>query len=159
VSISCREICLILLRDLRFGVRSLQKVSVDFVPRNLFDFAEGPVRSLQAVSIDFVPRNLFDFAEGPVVRYVISTGSECPLSFLFWLIFLIISADRSYYTLLFSGALHIILIVSDLLLRSCWLTVCEFAAKPNVYSHLGSLISHVCPLLVAQCQFLHRCSP
>jgi hypothetical protein len=43
VSISCREICLILLRDLCFGVRSLQIVSVNFVPRNLFDFAEGPV--------------------------------------------------------------------------------------------------------------------
>ena len=136
MSISCREICLILLRDLWFGVRSLQFVSVDFVPQNLFDFAEGPV-----------------------VRCATSTESECPLSFLFWLIFLIISADRLYYALLFSGALHIILIVSDLLLRSCWLTVCEFAAKPNVYSHLGSLISHVCPLLVAQCQFLHRCSP
>jgi hypothetical protein len=31
VSISCCEICLILLRDLSFGVRSLQEVSVDFV--------------------------------------------------------------------------------------------------------------------------------
>jgi hypothetical protein len=54
VSISCREICLILLRDLWFGVRSLQSVSVDFVPQNLFDFAEGPV-----------------------LRRAISTESEC----------------------------------------------------------------------------------
>jgi hypothetical protein len=30
------------LRDLPFGVRPLQLVSVDFVPPNLFDFAEGP---------------------------------------------------------------------------------------------------------------------
>jgi hypothetical protein len=79
VSISCREICLILLRDLCFGVRSLQEVSVDFVPRNLFDFADMcfGVRSLQGVSIDFVLRNLFDFADGPVLRCAISTGSEC----------------------------------------------------------------------------------
>jgi hypothetical protein len=42
VSILCHEICLILLKDLPFGVRSLQSVSVDFVPQNLFDFAEGP---------------------------------------------------------------------------------------------------------------------
>jgi hypothetical protein len=65
VSISCPEICLILLMDLCFGVRSLQIVSVDFVPRNLFDFADlcFGVRSLQNVSVDFVPRNLFDFAD------------------------------------------------------------------------------------------------
>jgi hypothetical protein len=123
VSISCRENCLILLMDLCFGVRSLQEVSVDFVQQSLIDFAEEPV-----------------------LRCAISTESECPLRilrFLFWLIFLIISADRSYYTSLFSGALYIILIVSDSLLQSCWPTVCEFAAKANVYSHHGSLISHI----------------
>ena len=54
MSISCREIYLIVLRDLCFGVGSLQDVSVDFVPRNLFDFAEGPV-----------------------LRCGISTGREC----------------------------------------------------------------------------------
>jgi hypothetical protein len=54
VSISCGEIYLILLRDLSFGVRSLQEVSVDFVPQNLVYFAEGPV-----------------------LRYAISTVREC----------------------------------------------------------------------------------
>ena len=42
MSISWHEICLALLKDLAFGVRSLQLVSVDFVARNMFDFAEGP---------------------------------------------------------------------------------------------------------------------
>ena len=71
---------MILLRDLPFGVRSLQKVSVDLVPRNLFDFAEGPLlgmRSLQEVSVNFVPPNLFDFTEGPALRCAIVAGSEC----------------------------------------------------------------------------------
>ena len=105
--ISCLEICLILLRDLPFCVRSLQEVSVDFVARNLFDFAEGPS-----------------------LRCTISAESECPLNFPFRLIFIIISADCSYYPSFFSGALHIILIVSDSLLRSRWFTVCEFAVNP-----------------------------
>jgi hypothetical protein len=55
---------------------------------------------------------------------------EC---FQLWLIFLITPADSSYYTLLFCSALHIILIVFDSLLKSCLLTVCEFAAKHTVY--------------------------
>jgi hypothetical protein len=29
------------------------------------------------VSVDFVPRNLFEFAEGPVLRCAISTVCEC----------------------------------------------------------------------------------
>jgi hypothetical protein len=66
-----------MLRDLFFGVRFLQLVSVNFVPQNLVHFAEGPVRSLQFVSVNFVRRNLFDFAEGPVLRCAISTESEC----------------------------------------------------------------------------------
>jgi hypothetical protein len=131
VSISCDEICLIFLRNLRFGVRSLQYVSVDFVSWNLFDFAEASVCDL----------------------YREWVSVEC---FQCRLIFLLISADSSYYPLLFFGALHIILIVS--LLRSCWLTVCKFATNCSLLFHLGSLISCISPLLVAQCRILYQCS-
>ena len=40
VLILCHQICLILLSDICFGAWSLQQVSVDFVPTNLFHFAE-----------------------------------------------------------------------------------------------------------------------
>jgi hypothetical protein len=103
VSISCHKICLLLLRNPRVGVRSLQKVSVNSVPQ-ICDFAEGPslryvistarkyrfyacfillrdlhfgVRSLQFVSVDFVPQNSFDFAEVPALSCAISTAREC----------------------------------------------------------------------------------
>ena len=79
VSISCREICLILLRNLlRCAIstgsecRFRAAKSVWFCWGTCFG-----VRSLQEVSVDFVPRNLFDFAEGPVLRCAISTVREC----------------------------------------------------------------------------------
>ena len=35
------------------------------------------MRSLQAVSVDPGPRNLFDFAEVPALQCAISAGREC----------------------------------------------------------------------------------
>jgi len=86
---------------------SLQFVSVNFVPLNLFDFSEWHflwclistdsecwffcqkiclvllsnicfgVWSLQGVSVDFVPPNMFNFADQHLFWHLISTASEC----------------------------------------------------------------------------------
>ena len=120
------HICLILLRNICFGVWSLQVVSVDFVPPNLFDFTKwhllwNPISkggecwfcatkyvqfflshicftvwSLQGVSGDFVPPNIFNFAEQHLVWCLISTGSECwfgatKLVLFFWAISALVS--------------------------------------------------------------------
>jgi len=61
-------------------MQSRQGVSVNFLPLNLFDFAEGPalgMQSPQGVSVNFLPLNLFDFAEGLASWHAISTDSEC----------------------------------------------------------------------------------
>ena len=61
-------------------MRSLQFVSVDFVRRNLFDFAEGPVLRCAISTVRecrFRAAKSVSFAEGPVLRCAISTGSEC----------------------------------------------------------------------------------
>jgi ferredoxin len=69
-----------LLNDPRFGMRSLQEVSHP-IPSILFDFSELPcigVRSLQFVSVHLVPSILFDFPELPALRCAISAVGECP---------------------------------------------------------------------------------
>ena len=59
------QICSIFLSNICF-VWSLQRVSVDFVPSNLFNLLSNicfGVWSLQFVSVDFMPPHLFDFSE------------------------------------------------------------------------------------------------
>jgi len=74
VLILCHLIYLILLSDICFGVWSLQRVSVDFVPPNLFDFAEWHL-----------------------LWCLISTGSEC---WFFWATSALVSDLYSLWVLI-----------------------------------------------------------
>ena len=132
VSISWHEISLILLRDLPFGARSLQVVSV--IPCHeirlilLRDLPSG-VWSLQEVSVNWVFPKLPHFSHHVCRQYVLHIVVLCcPAHFPY------------------------------LLLRSCWLTVCEFTTTPNLSFYLGSLIFRVSLLLAGQCWFLHQWS-
>ena len=98
VLILCHQICLIFLSNICFGVWSLQAVSVDFLPPNLFDFPQQhllwyPISTASehwftwatsTLVSDFYRQwvlilchHLFDFSKQHLLWCLISTGSEC----------------------------------------------------------------------------------
>jgi N6-adenosine-specific RNA methylase IME4 len=150
VSISCHDICLILLRDLRSGVRSLQLVSVDFVQWTLFDFAEGPA-----------------------LRRAISTESECRFRAMkpVWFCWGTCASVCDLYSLWVSTSCHeICLILAEgPALRCAISTVCEcwcramksvwfcWGTCPSVcdlYSWWVSILCHkICLILLRNLSF------
>ena len=84
VLILCHLICLILLSDICLGVWSLQEVSVDFMPPNLFVFAEQHL-----------------------LWCLISTASEC---WFFWVTSALVSDLYSKWVLILCHQIYLILL-------------------------------------------------
>ena len=96
VLILCHQICFILLSDICFGICYLQAVGFNFVPRNLFDFAEQcPLWCLISTDSEYrlhwlffklpVPHHIYRWYVECIVIHCLAHHPEC-----FWLILLIL---------------------------------------------------------------------